>query len=152
MLYLYNKYMRYFDRAFFNQQKDVEYSLDYEIYDLLHTYQMVKGHDIFSKIKDQESFRKKWKDEKYDILFMSILKENEDLFNLPSDEYNLRINNMLENNPTTIDRLMFNVMGREKLMEECNCLRLDQSAQFYKWKKSYLNKWINGEKGGRVSW
>ena len=147
-----DKFNKYFDRAFFNQQKDVEYSLDYEIYDLLHTYQMVKGHDIFSKIKDQESFRKKWKDEKYDILFMSILKENEDLFNLPSDEYNLRINNMLENNPTTIDRLMFNVMGREKLMEECNCLRLDQSAQFYKWKKSYLNKWINGEKGGRVSW
>ena len=157
-LFIYNakrlndKFNEYFDRAFLNRQKDVEYSLDYEIYDLLNTYQMVIGYSIFAKIKDKDEFRKNWKNEKFDLLFMSILKENEDLFNLSSNEYNQRINDMIENNPTTIDRLMFTIMGKEKLMEECNCLRLDQSEQFIKWKKAYLKKWLNGEKGGRVSW
>jgi len=147
-----DQFNAYFDRAFYNQQKDIEYSLDYEIYDLPHTYQMVTGYSLFSKIKEQDEFRKKWMNEKYDILFMSILKENEDLFHLCSQEYNLRINNMIENNPTTIDRLMFNIMGREKLMEECHCLRLDESEPFRKWKKAYLNKWIKCEKNGLVSW
>lgn len=141
-----DQFNRFFDMAWGNLVKGIEYSLPYKAYDLSATYRMTTGKKIVDK------WRKKcptkvveWLNQNSDRVEQRMLLENPyitpDLHpSTVTDWLNLK----MKRDKGGLERIMLTFVGSDHITPN--------ETVFEKWSRKYMKKWINGEVWGLVSW